>query len=210
MESTRILHHVSTLRNLICGHEEITVSVDDRGFRFARAHWMHLWHLEALGNKSQFRFHIGGSTLKNVQEKKTQIVRIVSGLVLIGAALVFLTGCWPFNTAPVASFTVSALTGLAPLTISFSALSSYDSDGIISTYEWDYGDGTSSRGDEVSHTYATEGTYTATLQVTDNGGKIASTQKTITVLPPEDTDSGADGGDGGIIDEEDGGGTCGG
>jgi len=131
-----------------------------------------------------------------------RIVRIISGPIVIGAALMFLTGCWPFNTAPVASFTVSALTGSAPLTVTFSALSSSDSDGIISTYEWDYGDGASDRGDEVSHTYAAEGTYTATLQVTDDGGKIASAQKTITVLPPEDTDSGADGGDGG--------GTCGG
>ncbi len=145
--------------------------------------------------------------MKNVQGKKTRIVRIISGLVVIGAALMLLTGCWPFNTAPVASFTVSALTGSAPLTVTFRAPSSYDSDGIISAYEWDYGDGASDRGDEVSHTYATEGTYTATLQVTDNGGKIASTQKTITVLPPEDEDSGADAGDGGNVD---GGGTCGG
>lgn len=97
----------------------------------------------------------------------------------------FLTGCLPANTAPVASFAVSALTGPASLTVTFDALSSYDPDGVILAYSWDYGDGLTDSEDEVSHTYATEGSYTVTLEVTDNGGKIASMQKGLTVLPPE-------------------------
>ena len=112
------------------------------------------------------------------------MLRIVPGLVLIGSALILLTGCWPANTAPVALFAVSVLAGPAPLTVTFDALSSHDSDGVILTYSWDYGDGSTGSGDEVSHTYATEGSYTVTLKVTDDGGKIASMQKGLTVLPP--------------------------
>ena len=112
-------------------------------------------------------------------------LRIVPSLVFIGLTLIFLTGCWPANTAPVASFAVSVLAGPAPLTVIFDALSSYDSDGTILVYSWDYGDGSTGSGDEVSHTYTTEGVYTVILEVTDNGGKTASMQKGLTVLPPE-------------------------
>jgi len=112
-------------------------------------------------------------------------LRIVPGLVFIGLTLMLLTGCWPANTAPVASFAVSVLAGPAPLTVIFDALSSHDSDGVILTYNWDYGDGSTGSGDEVSHTYTTEGSYTVILEVTDNGGKTTSMQKGLTVLPPE-------------------------
>jgi len=123
--------------------------------------------------------------MTNIEGKWPWTFRIVPGLVLISLTLILATGCWPANTTPVASFAVSVLTGPAPLTVIFDALSSYDSDGVILTYSWDYGDGSTGSGDEVSHTYATEGSYTVTLEVTDNGGKIASTQKGLTVLPPE-------------------------
>jgi len=112
-------------------------------------------------------------------------LRIVPGLVFIGSTLILLTGCWPANTAPVASFAVSVLAGPAPLTIIFDALSSYDPDGVILTYRWDHGDGSTDSGDEASHIYTTEGPYTVTLEVTDNGGKTDSMQKGLTVLPPE-------------------------
>ena len=138
--------------------------------------------------------------MTKMESKRAWTLRIVPLLVLIGSTLILLTGCWPANTAPVASFAVNVLAGPAPLTVIFNALSSYDSDGVILTYSWDYGDGSTDSGDEVSHTYATEGSYTVTLEVTDNGGKIASMQKGLTVLPPETQAPELPGG---------GGGTCG-
>lgn len=114
-------------------------------------------------------------------QNKVRILRVVIGLAVIASLLVLVTGCWPFNTAPTASFTVSATSGEAPLTVNFSAILSTDSDGIIVKYEWDFGDGGSGSGKSASHTYAAAGTFTAVLLVTDDNGAQATAQKTITV-----------------------------
>jgi len=52
------------------------------------------------------------------------------------------TGGAPPNALPTASFTATPETGEAPLTVSFDAGASDDTDGTIVSYEWDYGDGT--------------------------------------------------------------------
>ncbi|MBW7988499.1 MAG: PKD domain-containing protein [Planctomycetes bacterium] len=59
------------------------------------------------------------------------------------------------------SFTTSGLTA------SFTDQST-DSDGSIVDWYWDFGDGKTSTLQNPSHTYATSGTYTVTLTVTDN------------------------------------------
>ncbi|HHR85890.1 MAG TPA: PKD domain-containing protein, partial [Candidatus Acetothermia bacterium] len=86
-------------------------------------------------------------------QNKAWILRVVIGLAVVASILVLVTGCWPFNTAPTASFTASASSGVAPLTVNFSAILSRDPDGIIVTYEWDFGDGGSGSGKSASHTY---------------------------------------------------------
>jgi PKD repeat protein len=47
---------------------------------------------------------------------------------------------------------------------------SYDPDGAIANYEWDFGDGTKANGQQQSHTYVQAGQYQLTLTVTDNAG----------------------------------------
>jgi hypothetical protein len=42
--------------------------------------------------------------------------------------------------------------------------------GVIVSYDWDFGDGTSGAGAVVSHAYAKEGAYQVSLNVTNNGG----------------------------------------
>jgi hypothetical protein len=96
-------------------------------------------------------------------------------------ALVLLTGCFETNSPPVASFTASPSSGNAPLSVSFNASSSYDSDGSIATYEWDFGDGGHGSGITVSHTYTTAGTYTANLVVRDNDGATAEAENNVFV-----------------------------
>lgn len=50
-------------------------------------------------------------------------------------------------------------------------------------YQWNYGDGSPAGvGPSVEHRYATAGTYTVTLTVTDRGGNKATLAQTITVL----------------------------
>ncbi len=104
---------------------------------------------------------------------------------LLVPLLLWLSGCWLFNVPPVAGFTISAQTGQAPLTINFSAVPSIDEDGAIVKFEWDFGDGTSGTGENVSHTYGAAGTFVVVLRVTDDGGDAATAQKTIYVLPAE-------------------------
>jgi parallel beta-helix repeat protein len=64
---------------------------------------------------------------------------------------------------------------------SFSGSASYDVDGTIVSYAWDFGDGNNGSGIDVSHSYATAGTYTLTLTVTDNGGLTGIDRATIHV-----------------------------
>ena len=63
-------------------------------------------------------------------------------------------------------------TGLAPLTITFDATGSVDTDGTIVNYYWDFGDSHTQNGDVVSHTFA-PGTWTVQLKVTDDKGLSA-------------------------------------
>ena len=52
----------------------------------------------------------------------------------------------------------------------FDGSGSYDPDGTIVLYEWDFGDENTGSGEMVSHHYDEVGTYTATLTVTDDFG----------------------------------------
>ena len=90
------------------------------------------------------------------------------------------------NSAPVASFTATPPTGPAPLVVHFDATASRDPGGSIATYGWSFGDGTTASGATATHTYATAGTYVATLTVTDNVGATGSADKTIAVTPASD------------------------
>jgi PKD repeat protein len=86
------------------------------------------------------------------------------------------------NRPPIASFTESATTVFTGTIISFNASSSYDPDGYIANYFWDFGDGTNATGILVNHAYAGNGTYTVTLTVTDDDGTSTSTKAIKTVL----------------------------
>ncbi len=75
--------------------------------------------------------------------------------------------------------------------ISFNGSGSSDSDGSIISYAWDFGDGDSSIGSVVSHTYSAAGAYTASLTVTDNDGATDTDTVLVTIsessTPPPST-----------------------
>lgn len=85
------------------------------------------------------------------------------------------------NNAPVAVIDATPLSGTAPLVVSFDGSGSYDNDGSISSYAWNFGDTTNGNGMTLDHTYMNAGNYTATLTVTDNKGATASSTITISV-----------------------------
>jgi PKD repeat protein len=75
---------------------------------------------------------------------------------------------------PFAIFTPSPTTALTGITISFVGTASYDPDGTVVSYSWDFGDGSTASGATASHSYSIAGNYTASLTVTDNSGSTAS------------------------------------
>jgi PKD repeat protein len=82
----------------------------------------------------------------------------------------------------VASISASPTSGYVPLTVSFSGSGSYDPDGgSITSYVWDFGDGSGGTGVSVSHTYSAAGTFTVRLTVTDDEGTTGSTTTQINV-----------------------------
>ncbi len=86
------------------------------------------------------------------------------------------------NQRPVASFTFSPPTGIFPLEVFFDAGSSFDPDGEIVRYEWDFGDGSGAAGQTARHTYSSWGVFTVKLIVYDDRNASASTTKNIEVL----------------------------
>lgn len=74
-------------------------------------------------------------------------------------------------------------TGTVGSTVSFDGSGSTDSDGTISSYVWDFGDGATGRGMTTSHAYSAQGTYNVSLTVTDDVGAIDSATTSVTIDP---------------------------
>ena len=72
--------------------------------------------------------------------------------------------------------------------MTFDASDSYDPDGTIEKYVWDFGDGhtRSTTNPKITHTYDEAGTYTVELVVYDDqGAESEPYTKSITIAPPE-------------------------
>ncbi len=71
---------------------------------------------------------------------------------------------------------------IANQTITFDASDSYDPDGVIISYQWDFGDRTTGLGKYPTHIYTTPGEYTVTLIVTDNNDNTYSKSIIVNVI----------------------------
>jgi hypothetical protein len=83
---------------------------------------------------------------------------------------------------PVAILNASKTVVAVNHTIDFDASGSYDPDGSILAYIFDFGDGTFKGGSEHTHYYSTPGTYGVILTVRDNNNLVAYAYKNITVV----------------------------
>ncbi len=84
------------------------------------------------------------------------------------------------NRAPTARADATPTAGALPLEVTFDGTASTDPDGDPLSYEWDFGDGSPiANGSTLSHTYTSDGTYTATLTVRDPEGEQSSATERI-------------------------------
>lgn len=72
---------------------------------------------------------------------------------------------------PVADFSASTVEGSAPLAVTFTDLST----GTVTSWSWDFGDGTASTEKNPTHTYSADGYYTVSLTVTNAAGSNTKT-----------------------------------
>jgi PKD repeat protein len=86
----------------------------------------------------------------------------------------------PAPTAPVASFTASPDSGVAPLPVQFTDTST----GTPTSWAWDFGNGQTSTAKDPAHTFTTAGTYTVTLRATNAAGTSPPVTGTVTVTAP--------------------------
>jgi PKD repeat protein len=92
------------------------------------------------------------------------------------------------NAPPEAVIAVDTPTGAAPHKVKLNASGSYDPDGTVLNYSWNFGDGQSGSGPLLSHTFMAAGKYTVTLTVTDDSNATSEAQTTITVTAPPAAD----------------------
>lgn len=85
------------------------------------------------------------------------------------------------KSPPLASFTYSPEIPIVNETITLDASLSSDPDGNITSYYWDFGDGTNGTGVITTHNYTSIGTYNVTLTVTDNDNLTDFDSKLIVV-----------------------------
>jgi PKD repeat protein len=90
------------------------------------------------------------------------------------------------NTPPTATFTYSPSNPIVGEVVTFDASASYDPDGSIVRYDWDFGDLYTGTDKITTHTYTTIGTYFVILIVTDDDGLTDLAFQEIKVVPPSE------------------------
>jgi len=89
------------------------------------------------------------------------------GIINATAALEYITQPPAPNTPPVAD-AGGPYNGEADQLITFNGAGSYDTDGYIISYEWNFGDGSTGLGVAPEHAYSNAGVYNVTLTIWDN------------------------------------------
>ena len=112
----------------------------------------------------------GSSLTSSVFTKDTKITLVQNFTILTPSA----------NIPPTAHISTNTTSGSAPLTVIFDGVQSFDPDGNIVQYIWNFGDGNNATGSSVTHQYAEVGLFNVSLKVIDNNGGTGTDFQNIT------------------------------
>jgi len=87
-----------------------------------------------------------------------------------------------YTDKPVAEFFFSPDRAHSVENITFNAVSSFDPNGKIVSYLWDFGDGSKGTDEQTVHSYKNAGDYAVKLKVTDNDGNETSSSRFVTII----------------------------
>lgn len=177
------LSHAEVAENLSVGAHVGTLSATDpdTGNTFTYA------LVPGPGDTDNARFQIVGDQFRTAQAFNYEAgssysvrVRVTDsgGLTFEKALTIQVTNV---NEAPTAD-AGSALSAGEGRPVALDGTGSSDVDGDSLTYAWDFGDGTTGSGARPSHVYPDNGTYTATLTVTDPSGATGTDTVTVSVV----------------------------
>lgn len=85
------------------------------------------------------------------------------------------------NEVPASDFSYTPSSPSVTDPVSFDATQSNDPDGVIVSYDWEFGDGSTGTGETATHTYSTPDVHTVNLTVTDDNGATETFSQTVTV-----------------------------
>lgn len=124
------------------------------------------------------------STLKNTPQFFYNVVVIGTNGTMSHSSFIGVEIVPPPDLPPVANFAFSPPSPVTGQVVSFDGSSSFDPDGSVLEWSWNFGDGSFfGFGPFTSHTYSSIGSYTVTLTVRDNAGLSASKSVTLQVRP---------------------------
>jgi PKD repeat protein len=164
-------------------YESTSTSIPPRPAAIARVDWDFAGSsaFEVTGQRVTVTYQSAG--LKTFRMRVTD----ARGAVTIEWFTVLVSGvAVPANSLPVALFRFSPTTPLLGQEVLFESLS-YDPDGTVASYEWDFdGDGFDDGSTpQVAHAFGSAGAKAVRLRVTDNSGSSSAVATVIfTVLPP--------------------------
>ncbi|RYZ19490.1 MAG: PKD domain-containing protein, partial [Sphingobacteriales bacterium] len=137
---------------------------------------------QSTGNPTQWKWDLGNGAISSLKNPSatyfnpgTYTIRLVVKNAA-GADSLVKTNFITVHANPTVAFGASDTSGCMPMGVQFTD-SSLAGSGTISSWQWDFGDGTISSQQHPQHTYNAAGNYTVTLKVTNSKGCSKSISK---------------------------------
>jgi YVTN family beta-propeller protein len=132
----------------------------------------------STGSSTSWKWDFGDgttSTKQNLTHKYSKAGNYTVALTVsntAGSNTVTKTGYIQVTEKPAAAFSASPTSGKAPLNVAFTDIST----GIPTKWKWDFGDGTTSTKQNLTHKYSKAGNYTVALTVSNTAGSNTVTK----------------------------------